>query len=270
MKAFCTLISLTALAFPTYGVDGVVLINQSNALAGNVTPGDAPGFPVTITAPGSYRLSSNLTVPDANTTGIEVDADGVTIDLNGFSIIGPTVCSGTPVTSCTPTGSGAGILSFQSRISIYNGIIRGMGGSGVELASSARIERVQAIGNGGNGISTNGAVQFVGAFVSSSVASGNGSSGILANEVIRSYANGNGRDGIGFLGVARDNNALSNGGAGIRGPGSMSGNSTARNSSGGIAVTCPSILINNSATLNTGGNIVQTGSGCSLANNTAP
>src|SRR5438477_12305218 len=96
---------LTTLAFPVYAVDGVVLINQNAALAGNVTPGDTPGFPVTISVSGSYKLSGNLTVPDANTSAIQISADYVTIDLNGFSIIGPTVCSGFPVTSCTPHGS---------------------------------------------------------------------------------------------------------------------------------------------------------------------
>src|SRR5437660_11740367 len=95
---------LSACAIPAYAVDGVVLINQSAALAGNVTPGDAPGFPVTISAAGSYRLSGNLTVNDANTTAIQITADNVAIDLNGFSIIGPTVCSGSPVTACSPAG----------------------------------------------------------------------------------------------------------------------------------------------------------------------
>src|SRR5882724_6466568 len=101
--------ALIVIALPTYAVDGVVLINQAAALAGNVTPGDMPGFPVTISAPGSYRLSGNLTVPNANTTAIELTADNVSIDLNGFSNIGPVVCSGVPVTSCGPTGTGSGI-----------------------------------------------------------------------------------------------------------------------------------------------------------------
>ena len=40
---------LAALAPMTaFAVDGVVLMNQANATAGNVTPGDSPGFPVTI------------------------------------------------------------------------------------------------------------------------------------------------------------------------------------------------------------------------------
>ena len=85
-----------------YAVDGVILIDQNRALAGGVTKDDAPGFPVTISQARSYRLSGNLTVPDANTTAIFINAINVTIDLNGFSIIGPTVCVGAPVvTSCS-------------------------------------------------------------------------------------------------------------------------------------------------------------------------
>ena len=52
--------------------DGVVLIDQARALAGNVTPGDAPGFPVTISEPGSYRLASDL---ESDNGGILIAAD---------------------------------------------------------------------------------------------------------------------------------------------------------------------------------------------------
>ena len=86
----------TAQAAPV--TDGVTQIDQNKALAGSVTPGDAPGFPITITRPGSYRLTSNLTVPDADTTAIEIAADHVTLDLNGFAILGPTDCSQSPCT----------------------------------------------------------------------------------------------------------------------------------------------------------------------------
>ena len=74
-------------------VDGVVLIDQNRALAGNVTPGDFPGFPVTISRPGSYRLSGNLEVTDPDITAIEITADHVTLDLNGFSIQGPLIAA---------------------------------------------------------------------------------------------------------------------------------------------------------------------------------
>jgi hypothetical protein len=103
---------LAATSSSLYAVDGVVLIDQNRALAGNVTPGDAPGFPVTISQPGSYRLSGNLTVPDSNTTAIQITADFVTLDLNGFSIIGPNVCTVNP-TACSAPGSGTGVLDVD-------------------------------------------------------------------------------------------------------------------------------------------------------------
>ena len=59
--------------------------DQAKALAGGVTPGDAPGFPVQINKPGSYKLTSNLDVP-LHVQAIQVAAPGVTIDLNGFVV----------------------------------------------------------------------------------------------------------------------------------------------------------------------------------------
>src|SRR5437667_4699748 len=147
------LVLCAALALPMYAVDGVVLINQNVALAGNVTPGDAPGFPVTISVSGSYRLSGNLTVPDADTTAILITAEDVAIDLNGFSILGSTVCSGFP-TSCSPTGSGHGITGGAVKnISVFNGDIRGMGARGIFIGGTGhRIKEIRAVSNGSDGI----------------------------------------------------------------------------------------------------------------------
>src|ERR1700729_54043 len=86
----CLLFVASALS---YAVDGVVLIDQNHALAGNVTPGDAPGFPITISQPGSYKLAGNLTIGDKDTGAIEITANDVTIDLGGFSITGPITCA---------------------------------------------------------------------------------------------------------------------------------------------------------------------------------
>ena len=77
-------------------VDGVIEINQARAIAGGVTPGDTPGFPVTISAAGSYRLTGNLTVPALNTTAISITANYVTLDLGGFLVSGPNTCFGSP------------------------------------------------------------------------------------------------------------------------------------------------------------------------------
>jgi hypothetical protein len=215
----------------TLAVDGVVLISQSSALAGSVTPGDTPGFPVTISVPGSYRLSSNLTAPDANTDAIDITASHVTIDLNGFSIIGPTVCSLNQNTCSPNNGSGVGISGYSntSNIAVLNGDIHGMGSQGIILLGFGRVENVHVSSNGYAGISVG-----EGSKVSSCVVSNNGSDGISAL------------------------------------PGAViSGNTTNHNRNDGIIALCPSLIEGNTANSN-GVNIITTGSGCVLANNAAP
>ena len=252
---------LCACAIPLYAVDGVVLINQNAALAGNVTPGDTPGFPVVITVPGSYRLSGNLTVPDADTVGIEINAENVTIDLNGFSINGPTVCSGFPVTSCSPLGFGRGILSTKANTTVMNGKINGMGSAGIQI--TGRIERVDVSNNGNSGI-------FGAALVISCTAFSNFPDGINTNgSVINSLAFGNQRNGITlFNGVGTNNQANLNGRDGIAGSRTtLTGNTAIGNGGIGIDAICPSAVVSNTATGNTGGDIFTAGSGCNRANN---
>ncbi len=57
------------LTSPALAVDGVLEINQACADSGCFS-GDGAGFPVIISAAGSYRLTSNLVVPNENTDGI--------------------------------------------------------------------------------------------------------------------------------------------------------------------------------------------------------
>jgi hypothetical protein len=92
---------LTLSTRAAFAVDGIVLIDQNRALAGNVTPGDAPGFPVTITQPGSYRLSGNLSAGAAD--GIVVAADDVTLDLNGFNLRGSGASNQSGITESSAT-----------------------------------------------------------------------------------------------------------------------------------------------------------------------
>jgi hypothetical protein len=87
MKTILVLASCLALAAAAQAQ--VITIDQAKALAGNVTPGDTPGFPITISRPGSYRLMGHLTVSDANAAGIVVTTSRVTLDLNGFTLSGP-------------------------------------------------------------------------------------------------------------------------------------------------------------------------------------
>ena len=254
--AFCNLIAITHAA---HAVDGVIEINQAKALAGGVTPSDTAGFPVTIDAKGSYRLTGDLTVPDAATTAIYVSAGDVTIDLNGFSIQGVTVCSGDPL-SCEPTGFGLGIDAFSSstgNVTVMNGTVRGMGSAGIRLSDQGRVLNVRAIGNGSYGVSIMGGggtakdntVHQNGVYgitisgngtVTGNTANYNGGHGIDAGAVNGCTVTGNtvsnnGGDGIRANGTVTGNTATSNGGYGLNiGSGGYAGNVMRQNTSGSV------------------------------------
>jgi hypothetical protein len=101
--------------------------------------------------PGSYRLTSNLDLASANATAIQVNASSVELDLGGFTIKAITTCSGVPISTCAPTGSGVGVLG-GANVSVRHGIVTQMGNDGIRLDYSGRVEDVQAFQNGGSGI----------------------------------------------------------------------------------------------------------------------
>ena len=163
-----------------FAVDGQNAITQARAMAGGVTPGDAPGFPVSITQPGSYVLSGNLTVPDANTNAIVIDASHVTIDLNGFAILGPVDCSA-GVDPCAGFGSGNGIstTSVQFNITIRNGTIQGMGRFGINLKGDEHlVEYLHVRSNGGSGIEISASADSGSSIAQYNTAQRNGGRGI--------------------------------------------------------------------------------------------
>ena len=177
---------------PAGATDGVIEINQAKALAGDVSPGDAPGFPVSLNQGGSYRLTSNL---DLNFLGAETAVDtnaieisgspSVTIDLNGFSISGPVTC---PFAApCTLTGDGVGIksVSGERSVTIRNGSVAGFGSQGVYLASGFnRVEGVTVMHNALDGM-------YVGyGLVVDSVAAHNGGTGISVYETVVEHSFG--------------------------------------------------------------------------------
>ena len=128
---------LAALAAPSWATDGRIEINQTIALAGGVNGSlvdDPPGFPVTITEPGGYVLTGNLIVdpPDGETDGVFISASDVSIDFNGFGLIGPDLA-----------GSGLGVRGLN-RISLENGFVREFGGDCIWLGLDARVERMVA------------------------------------------------------------------------------------------------------------------------------
>jgi hypothetical protein len=189
-------------AIPSRASDGVIEINQVAALAGGITSGDSPGFPVTISASGSYVLTGNLDVSSLNTSAIVVNADKVAIDLNGFTIRGPVVCLASnrygSTLSCSPSStSGAAVYATGATpiedLRISNGFVRGFAYgvygprdcridhlvvasnsiAGLYLGRGCRIEKNIVMQNGGNGIDTDRASEVV-----ENVALGNGSTGI--------------------------------------------------------------------------------------------
>ena len=188
---------LLSLVRPAFASDGVLEINQTCAAGAGCFSGDSANFPVQITQPGSYRLTSNLTVPNETTDGIVVSTSDVGIDLNNFAILGPVTCSGAPLV-CTPaTGTGSGVervSSLNRGISVKNGSITGMGANGVLLGDQAEVTNLRVRWNRFNGISVGN-----GATVSGNTANSNGSIGIfgsLGSTVSGNTAYSNGSDGI--------------------------------------------------------------------------
>ncbi len=264
---------LVGLSSSLYAQDAVVLIDQTRVMAGNITPGDAPGFPATISRSGSYRLASNLVISPAGATAIQITASNVTLDLNGFSIVGPGGCSvdSQGLTSCPAPGSGVGVLAGDDlhpgarSITVRNGSVRGMTLTGIQITGDgSMVENVASDGNYQDGFNVNG-------LVSESSATGNGLDGILGQTIRNSTATANRRVGISVRtlgGVATGNVSTRNGGHGITAAlSTIRGNVASLNSDVGISILCPSVVSENTAIDNGHGDLQTSNSGCATVNN---
>ena len=132
----------------SWSADGVLEINGACAAVG-CFPGDDPGFPVTITgaAGHSYRLTSDLSIFSASTSGIQITGPDVTLDLAGFRISGGRLCTG----ACPLPGSQQGILGGAS-VEVRNGSVVGFFGRGVSLGTNAVVRDLRVSNNGSAGI----------------------------------------------------------------------------------------------------------------------
>lgn len=129
-------------------VDGAIEINHACAVAASgCVSGAAAGYPVQISSRGNYRLTSDLNVP-AGVDGIAVGANLVTVDLNGFTILGPVLCSNT--STCTGGGgAGQGVAAANTYgVSVVDGRIEGFSTRGVSLGAAGRVELVYVAGIG--------------------------------------------------------------------------------------------------------------------------
>jgi hypothetical protein len=205
---------------PVIAAGGVLEINQACAAIGCFA-GDQPGFPITITSPGSYALTSNLQLSGAD--GIRINSSSVHLDLRGFTITGQVTCSGSPAT-CVPsleTNSFGGIvaLSATQGVVVRNGAVMGFS-AGIFSSQRGLVEDVTVSQNSNTGlVAREGTVvRRVGALLNGRM----GIEVIIGGEVVNSTANDNGQFGFATGGTPtkggatiRNSSAYRNGGYGI-------------------------------------------------------
>jgi len=245
--------AMLALATSATAVDGTIEINQAKVMA-------AGGFPYVIsTASTSYRLTGSLTVPSGK-DGIDVNAAHITIDLNGFSIVGPGSSSATPI-GVNATG--------QKGITVQNGTLTGFG-YGAAVGFFGIVKNVHADANA-NGIQGGNNTVIEGCTANNSTTSSTTGFGIYcaaACTITGNTTNGNPFAGIQCAGngcVISGNTAIANDGFGIECLGSVcliSGNTIANDGTGINA---------HDATTGYGGNVLYNDTnvlgGSSLGNN---
>jgi hypothetical protein len=209
----------------------------SNLLAqGSLTPPGAPAptmktlaqieprtpisfAPFTITAPGSYYLTTNVTVSGGD--AVTIAADEVTLDLNGFSISS---------TAASANGTAVLLSGGRANVTVLNGFIRGNvtnNGSGVFTGSgfdsgifyTAPIPiNIRVTGISVSGCLTYGIHVGVNQYetvVASCTVNSAGSYGIVADTVADSIAFACGDDAI-FASQASRCHGMSFNGTGIR------------------------------------------------------
>jgi len=206
-------------------------------------------LPFTISQSGSYYLTGNLQGVSGQ-DGITVKADNVTIDLNGFALIGV-------------AGSGAGIslgVPSSRNLTIRNGTIRDWSSQGINAGFSLNVlfEDLLVSGNGNDGIVAGaGLIRHV-------LARANAARGIAIQDitggtiedcqVIENLATG---IVIYYNGIVTNNNVYHNSAWGILAVNTgnrIDGNHVVANGSYGlISVVTGNIFVRNTAIGNVGG-----------------
>ena len=189
-------------------------------------------LPYIVTAPGFYYLGGDLT---STGTGITVNADNVTIELMGFSLVGPA------------TGSYVGILlDGRNNVEVRNGTVRGFPGDGIVATLAGHNFRIISIRmeyNGSRGIHVVGSNHLVhncNSYHNGTGISLSGNGFMVTNNVVGSntsdgiYCTGSGHSLIG-------NVVTDNGGYGF--------------AISGACTSCPYLLDRNTAYHNTAGTL---------------
>ena len=163
-----------------FASDGVIEINHTCATELGCFSGDAVDYPVLIdgSAGSSYKLTSDLIVP-ADSGGISVIAQNISLDLNGFSIISAACNTPSATISCRPPTSTDGRdginldFGFEG-FSVKNGSVIGMGANGILIfGESSTVTNIKARWNANAGIIT-----FSSSIVTRNISTENGHHGI--------------------------------------------------------------------------------------------
>lgn len=252
---FIIFVLLVAIVSPAFASDGVVEINQTCAVQTGCFSGDTAGFPVTIFAnPGrSFRLTSDLIVPSANKTGIEVRAGDLSIDLAGFSIRGPNSCGAPPINCQTLEPEGVGVHIIGDRVQLSNGSIVGHGSYGIfsQSGNGQIFRNLRVAHNPFDGMFIDGSATII----EGNIATRNGGSGITI---------------YGSAAMALGNITYQNG-AGIFSQGqgaTISRNITYENTLNGITAAYGSTVSENTSYLNGGSGIQTAYDGSNVQGNT--
>lgn len=215
--------------------------------------------PVVISSSGSYYLAENiLALPSQD--AIQITTGNVTLDLNGFSIIGN-----------TDTGSNNGIAVTANRhgITIKNGTISPfLFGDGISAFASDNlvVQNVRVIGN------VRGIIAGQSAHIVDCIVSNNLNDGITVGDhciVARCQAIGNGGAGIRTVtgAIVTACTAMDNGGDGIRtGTGSTVRGCNARNNTSDGITANLSLVHGSAATGNSGAFQIFVGAGTKVDN----
>lgn len=233
----------------SFAANKVVVIPLNSSSPVYVAGTEITALPYTISSSGFYFITQDLTCTTCteNTHGINVTVDNVTLDLMGFSLVGP---GGTGILS-------HGIyLNVRSNVEIRNGTVRdfpanGIRGDGGIGNGGHRVFNIRAFNNDDKGI------QLVSEYniIEGCTAVGNTSTGIST----------------GAGSTVTGNIAYNNGGSGISAGRSTVTNNSCRNNTG-YGITCPngdSYVANNTLTGNTTGNL-EACANCTFGANHAP
>jgi hypothetical protein len=248
--------SLTPPGAPAPTMKTLTQVEPRTPLDETHTPGDFNSV-FRITQPGAYYLTGNLP-GQSGRHGLKIDANDVTVDLNGFVLTGS-----------RDALDGIHVLNLIKNLVIENGVIRGWSGAGVNatLAGNSRLHGLRASENGGGGLRVGN-----GSLITDCFATSNTGTGIVAsiNCVVRHCISA-GNTGAGIR--ALDNSivqtciARQNGGNGIDTGTSCQVSSCVTRENGACGISLGSGAVRGSITQGNGTDGVAVGSGSALHEN---